>query len=327
MPELRYNPLLDTYTMVAGNRQNRPHLPKDYCPFCPGSGKVPDTYEMLVYDNDFPTLSLQPEKINNNHHFFSRKEAYGKCEVILYTHDHNLHLYMLSLQQIQKLIGVWKQRTEALSQDSNIKYVFPFENRGEEVGVTIHHPHGQLYAYSWLPQKIETELNNCQKYFQQTQRNFFDDLIAAEKETHDRVIFENENFICFIPYFTDYPYGVFITAKSNTSSLINFSSEKIKDLAQAIKYITAAFETLFNRPFPYMMCIHQTPVNINEYAESEKYFRFHIEFYTPLRAADKIKWMASSETGAGAAANPKLVEETAAEMRIALQKFLKTIEA
>jgi UDPglucose--hexose-1-phosphate uridylyltransferase len=328
MPELRYNPLLDTWTMVAGNRQNRPHLPKDICPFCKGSGKVPNEYEMLVYDNDFPVLSLNPESIiKHESSFFQHKESYGKCEVILYTHNHHLHLYQLSFSQIEKLVSVWKMRTESLLQDKSIKYVFPFENRGEEVGVTIHHPHGQLYAYSWLPQKIETELINCKKYFAKNNKNFFDDLIEAEKNNGGRIIFENKNFICFIPYFTDYPYGVFIVAKNNTPSLISFSSEEIKDLSQAIKYTTGAFEYLFDRPFPYMMCIHQAPVNIDEYADNKNYFRFHIEFYPPLRAADKIKWMASSETGAGAAANPRLVEETANEMRIALEKFKKTIEA
>lgn len=328
MSELRYNPLLDTWTMVAGNRQNRPHLPKDVCPFCAGSGKVPNEYEMLVYDNDFPVLSQNPNDVaENKNSFFQCENAYGKCEVILYSHNHHLHLYQLSFRQIEKMISVWKERTISLSHDKNIQYIFPFENRGEEVGVTIHHPHGQLYAYSWIPSKIETELVNCKKYFQKNNSNLFDDLIEAEKKNGERIFFENETFICFIPYFTDYPYGVFIVAKNNTPSLSNISLEEIKDLSEAIKYTTGAFEYLFNRPFPYMMCVHQEPVNNQEYFGSENYFRLHLEFYTPLRAADKIKWMASSETGAGAAANPRLVEETANEMRTSLENFKKTIEA
>ena len=323
MPELRYNPLLNTWTMVAGNRQNRPHLPKDICPFCPNSGKVPNEYEMMVYPNDFPVLALQPEKFNDSaNRFFEAKEAYGNCEVILYSSNHNKNLFQLSISQIEKLVVLWKERCELLSTDTKIQYVFPFENRGEEVGVTIHHPHGQLYAYSWIPSKIETELNNCANYFQQNNSNLFNDLIAAEKKEQTRIIFENESFISFIPYFTDYPYGVFIAAKNNTASLLEFSTKEITDLATSIKNITGAFETLFNRPFPYMMCVHQTPVNNLQYIDSKKYFRFHIEFYPPLRASDKIKWMASSETGAGAAANPRLVEETAIELREALQKFL-----
>jgi len=325
MAELRWNPLLNTWTMVAGNRQHRPHLPKDVCPFCPGNGNVPAEYEMLVYDNDFPVLQLQPENVDASptSDFFKNSGAYGKCEVILYSQQHTKHLFQFTAKQIERLVAVWMERTRLLAVDPRIKYVYPFENRGEEVGVTIHHPHGQLYAYSWLPAKIETELDNCLKYFNKHSRNFFDDLLSAEKAAGVRMIMENENFAAFIPYFTDYPYGVFIVAKNNVASLADFSAETIADLAVCIKNITGAFEGLFNRPFPYMMCVHQSPVNMIDRTDSAAYYRFHIEFYPPLRAADKIKWMASSETGAGAAANPRLVEETAAEMRAALAQFIK----
>jgi UDPglucose--hexose-1-phosphate uridylyltransferase len=325
MAELRYNPLLNTYTMVAGNRQNRPHLPKDYCPFCTSSGKVPNEYEMLVYDNDFPVLSLAPEKVaNKNKDFFIAKDAYGKCEVILYSHLHHQHLYQLQLSQIEKLVEVWKQRTEELCLYKNIQYIFPFENRGEEVGVTIHHPHGQLYAYSWVPAKIETELQNCEKYFQQNNTNLFTHLIHAEVEANKRIIFENDSFICLLPYFTDYPYGVFIIAKKNIVSLLEFSTIEKKELAQCIKNITGAFEYLFQKQFHYMMCVHHASFNNETFKNQNLYYRFHIEFYPPLRASDKIKWMASSETGAGAAANPRLVEETALELQSALKEFLKS---
>lgn len=324
MAELRYNPLLNTYTMVAGNRQNRPHLPKEVCPFCPGSGKVPNEYSMLVYDNDFPVLSQQPQIIDEQHSFFKSKQAYGKCEVILYSHHHDKHLFQLPLSQVNKLITIWQERTIALSQDANVQYVFPFENRGEEVGVTIHHPHGQLYAYSWVPAKIETELRNCQQYFLKQGNNLFDDLIEAEQAAQQRIIFENDSFICVIPYFTDYPYGVFIIAKQSIISLSDFSEKQNEDLARCIKNITGAFEFLFARPFPYMMCVHQASCNNTIFLEQEKYYRFHIEFYPPLRAADKIKWLASSETGAGAAANPRLVEETTQELKAALQQFLNS---
>jgi UDPglucose--hexose-1-phosphate uridylyltransferase len=323
MPELRWNPLLNTWTMVAGNRQHRPHLPEGNCPFCTGSGKVPDKYEMLVYLNDFPVLSQSPDEPDNCvSDFFKKKPAYGKCEVILYSDDHQKHLFQFSLNQIEKLVRTWKDRTVLLSEDRSIKYVFPFENRGEEVGVTIHHPHGQLYAYSWLPAKIETELNNCKNYYNQYRQNLFDKLIAAEKKTNTRVIFENKGFLMFIPYFSDYPFGVFIVAKKRILSLKEFSDNDISDLAECIKNITGAFETLYDRMFPYMMCVHQAPVNVDDWTDIENYYRFHIEFYPPLRSADKIKWLASSETGAWAAANPRNVDETANELRNALIRFL-----
>lgn len=315
MPELRFNPLLGTYTMVAANRQNRPHLPKDDCPFCPGSGKVPDEYEVFVYTNDFPTLSIEPEDVSSGSDFYNAQPAYGKCEVILYTSDHNSSLSQLPVSQIKKVIDVWAYRTAELAKDEKIKYIFPFENKGEEVGVTMHHPHGQLYAYPFVPLKLKTELENCKKYFEQTGNCFFAEMNRAEKLEAKRMVLENENFAAYIPYFTDYPYGVFVVTKTAKGSLAEMNENEKSDLAEILKKVTAAFDKLFNKPFPYMMCVHQTPVNRPEYENAREYFHFHIEFYPPLREENKIKWYASSEMGAWAAANTLSVEDCATKLR------------
>lgn len=315
---LRYNPLLGTWTMVAANRQQRPHLPKDYCPFCPGSGKVPDHYEVLKYDNDFPALSTRPEELIK-HPFYSTRPAYGHCEVVLYSPDHLASLYDLSDDHLFKLVTLWKERFIQLSKDPQVKYVFIFENRGEEVGVTMHHPHGQIYAYSWVPLKIEQEISQCQKWFEQHQSPLIPDITKAEMQEKHRVITLNNHFTVFIPFFTDYPYGVFITPLRPINSLADMQEDELKSLASILKEITGAFDHLFDRPFPYMMCFHQIPVNITP--DVTKYYHFHIEFYTPLRAADKIKWYASSEMGAWAAANTRIVEDCAEELRQALNKF------
>lgn len=315
MRQLRFNPLLGTYTMVAANRQERPHLPKDFCPFCPGSGKVPADYDVLVYDNDFPALSLNSEEKSPDSVFYESQPAYGKCEVILYASEHNSSLSQLSIERIKKVVDVWAQRTEELSKDEKIKYVFPFENKGEEVGVTIHHPHGQLYAYPFVPLKIKTELENCRKYFMETGSCFFFDMNEAEKHETKRMVFDNESFAAYIPFFSDYPYGVFIVTKTGKSNLAEMNNKEKSDLAEALKKITSAFDRLFNKPFPYMMCIHQSPVNSPEYGAVSSYFHFHIEFYPPLREANKIKWYASSEMGAWAAANTLAVEDCAEILR------------
>jgi UDPglucose--hexose-1-phosphate uridylyltransferase len=318
MPEFRWNPLLDTWTMVATNRQNRPHLPKDHCPFCPGSGNVPEHYDVLSYPNDFPVMSLdvatsKPEK--KDHGIFRRKDAVGSCEVILYSSDHNKQLYQLSDAHVLKLVELWNSRFKELSKDKRIKYIFEFENRGEEVGVTIPHPHGQLYAYSFIPVKIREELENCKKYHQKNGTNLFADLNKAEKKHKNRLVFENKSFIAYIPYFTDYPFGVFVINKNLKGNITQFTLQEKKDLVQVLKKLTAGFDKIYDRPFPYMMCIHQTPVNKKRYADAEKYYAFHIEFYPPLRTKDKIKWYAGSEMGAGAAANPLDVDECAALLR------------
>jgi len=324
MGELRWNPLLKTWVMVAPNRQERPNMPKDWCPFCPGSGKVPDHYDVLKYDNDFPVLKLEPDEPEvPSDDFYRVMKNYGKCEVILYASQHNAKLWQLSVEHIVKLVNLWIERNNELSKDENIKYVFPFENRGEEVGVTIIHPHGQLYAYPFVPLKLKVELDSCKEYYMEHNECMICHMNAMEKAFQKRVVFENESFIAYLPFFTDYPYGVFIVSKRHFGNLADFTEPEKRDLAKMLKTITGAFDLLFDRPFPYMMVIHQTPVNAEEYRESGKYFHFHIEFYPPLRDKDKIKWYASSEMGAWAAANPLSVEETAPKLREAIERFLK----
>jgi len=326
MSELRWNPLLRTYTMVASNRQARPDMPKDWCPFCPGEGKkVPPDYEVFSYDNDFPALKLSPDEMTvKSTGIYNAVQNYGKCEVILYSPDHNAKLYELSQEHIVKLIHLWKGRFIELSKDEKIKYIFEFENRGEEVGVTMPHPHGQLYAYPWIPLKIKTELDSCCDYYNEHSKCLICSMNDEEKEFGERVIFENSSFMAYLPFFTDYPYGVFITSKRHIDSFVGFMQKEEEDLADILKNITGAFDNLFDRPFPYMMCIHQSPVNSEwEYKDNSRYFHFHIEFYTPLRDKKRIKWYASSEMGGWAAANTMNVEDSAKDLRAALEKFLK----
>lgn len=322
MAELRYNPLLRDWTIVASNRQHRPHMPADYCPFCPGSGKVPDDYDVLKYDNDFPALRAdppEPDPVATK--LYRTAPAYGRCEVILYSPDHTKTLPELSVEHIGKLIDLWTERFEELSRDPKHEYVMIFENRGEEVGVTMPHPHGQIYAYSKMPLKIRTELDACKAHYEENGTCLLCDMNREEKEFEQRVIIENDHFICYLPFFTDYPYGVFIVSKEHKTALPDFTAEERIALADILKQTTGTMDELFDRLFPYMMVLHQRPVHYDEAVES--YYHFHIEFYPPLRARDRIKYYASSEMGAWAATNPLCVEETAVHMREAHQKYMK----
>ena len=316
MAELRWNPLLQTWTMVAANRQDRPQMPKNGCPFCPGSGKVPDRYDVYAYDNDFPALTLTPEEpevpVSS---LYKAAPNYGKCEVILYSSDHHSTLPSLSVNHIYKLLCLLAERYQVLAENPQVKYIFQFENRGEEVGVTMPHPHGQIYAYPFLPQKIQVELDSCRKHYQDQGRCLICDMNEEESKCNQRMIGENESFMAYIPFFTDYPYGVFIVSKHHKGNIAQFDEQEKKDLALILKNITAAFDHLFGKLFPYMMCFHQTPVNSDDYSDASHYYHFHIEFYTPLREANKIKFYASSEMGAWAACNPLAVEQTAEVLR------------
>ncbi|MGB9666593.1 MAG: galactose-1-phosphate uridylyltransferase [Candidatus Cryosericum sp.] len=327
MAELRWNPLLRTWTMVASNRQARPNLRVDGCPFCPGSGRVPDAYDVLEYDNDFPALTLDPGPPDPVGTELSPVAPnYGKCEVILYSSDHNASLHDLSIAHITRLVELWTERQRVLAADPRIKYIFPFENRGEEVGVTMLHPHGQIYAYPYVPLKIRTELDSARAWHDEHGSCLFCDLTANELSDGRRIILSNESFVAFIPSFTDYPYGVFVTSRAHKQSFMDFTASEQTDLARILKTLTGGFDLLFNRRFPYMMCIHQAPVNSPEDAGCDQYYHFHIEFYPPLRNATTVKYYASSEMGAWAAANPVRVEETAPALADACQRFAQMQE-
>ncbi|HET7627609.1 MAG TPA: galactose-1-phosphate uridylyltransferase [Bacillales bacterium] len=318
MAELRYNPLLRDWTMVSAKRQKRPNLPKTDCPFCPGSGKVPDDYDVYMYPNDFPVLSPQapqPDPVGGG--LYETRKAEGKCEVVLYSPDHRATIPDLSREHMRKLVGLWEERFVELAKVSSHKYVMIFENRGEEVGVTMPHPHGQIYAYPFVPLKVKTELDSCKAYYSNNGRNLFDDMIAEEKRFGERVIAESEHFIAFIPFFTDYPYGVFVVSKTNHTKITQFSEQEKQELADMLQDIVGGMDNIYDKLFPYMMVMHQSPVN-GENADA--YYRFHIEFYPPLREKDKIKYNASSETGGWAAANPTKVEDNAEILRNAISR-------
>jgi UDPglucose--hexose-1-phosphate uridylyltransferase len=321
MAELRFNPLLRDWTMVASNRQNRPHLPKDYCPFCPESGKVPQNYTVYKYDNDFPVLSPnppEPDPVETS--LYKAAKSYGKCEVILYSPDHYKTFPELSTPHIVELIDLWTERFNELAKDPNHEYVMIFENRGEECGVTMPHPHGQIYAYSKIPLKIERELESCKIHYTETGKCLLCEMNRHEKDFEQRVVIENDHFMAYIPYFTDFPYGVLIVSKNHKTAISDFTSEEKLSLAEILKNTTGAMDQLFDRLFPYMMVMHQRPVNGENV---EEFYHFHIEFYPPLRDKDKIKWYASSEMGAWAATNPLAVEDTAPKLREAYGRFIQ----
>ncbi|PSR23152.1 MAG: galactose-1-phosphate uridylyltransferase [Sulfobacillus acidophilus] len=318
MPELRYNPVLQDWTMVASNRQARPDMPKQACPFCPGSGFVPDHYEVYIYDNDYPVLSPHPDiPASVPSELYRTAPALGKCEVILYSPDHNASLSRLSLTQTEQIVAVWRERVLDLRHNGPHAYILIFENRGREVGATISHPHGQLYALPFIPRKIRTELESAEDHAWATGRCLFCDVSAAEVQDGRRMVAENDRFLAYIPFFTDFPYGTWISSRRHVPDLERFDPQDIKDLAEILHRVTRGMDALYDKDFPYMMVLHQLPLHR---PDAQAYYHFHIEFYPPMRDRDKVKFMASAETGAGATANPQLVEETAEHLREAIKR-------
>ncbi len=323
MAEIRFNPLTNDWVMIASHRQARPQMPKDWCPFCPGSGKVPNEYDVFCYDNDFPALSNNPPEMDDvANEFFKAMPSYGKCEVVLYSPSHTATLPDLSDEHLLKLAQLWQNRFIELSKDEQNKYIFIFENRGEEVGVTMPHPHGQIYAYPFIPKKLELEISSANDYKNKTGECLFCDMLKNENKDGRRIIFENEYFTVFLPFFTEYPYGVYIMHKNHKQNISQFNNEELKALSLIIKHTVGMLDNVFDRPFPYMMCMHNGPVN----GESDENFHFHIEFFPPLRDANKIKFNASSETGAWAHCNPTAPEEKAVELKNAYKKYIDSLK-
>lgn len=320
MAELRFNPFKNDWVMIASARQNRPQMPKDWCPFCPGSGRVPDNYDVLKYDNDFPALSQNPPLPDDvATDFFKTKEAYGKCEVILYSPEHTVTLPELSVSHVKKLVDLWCERFKALSVDKRNKYIMIFENRGEVVGVTMPHPHGQLYAYPFIPKKLELELDCARAHKEKTGNCLFCDWLSAEQEFGKRIIFENEHFSVVIPFYSEFAYGTQIISKKHTKYITDFNEEERKSLAEAVRNTAGMLDSLFDMPFPYMMCMHNAPIN----TANTDCFHFHIEFYPPMRSKEKQQFLASSETGAWAHCNPTAPEEKVEELREAYRKYIR----
>ncbi len=322
MAELRWHPLTKDWIMIASHRQNRPQMPKDWCPFCPGpdNDKVPKAFDVLEYDNDFPALMQNPpvpDDVETN--IYKVRPAYGKCEVILYSPEHTVTLPELPEAHVRKLVDLWCERFEALRADKNIKYVFIFENRGAVVGVTMPHPHGQIYGYSVIPKKLELELASCKEHHDETGRCLICDMIHDEVQDGRRVIFENDDFIVFLPFFSEYPYGIYIAAKNHKQYISEFTDSEKDNLAKAVREAAGTLDSLFGYTFPYMMCMYNGPVNYDE--DTSENYHFHIAFYPPMRSAEKQKFNASSETGAWAHCNPTAPEETSKELREAYKRF------
>lgn len=319
MSELRWNPLLGEWVATATHRQNRTFLPPaDFCPLCPTKpGGFPTeinepAYDIVVFENRFPSLAPKPpEPSIAGDDFYPVRPAVGQCEVVVYSPNHGSTLADEPVEQIYKLVQVWTDRFRELSALDFIKYVFIFENKGEAIGVTLHHPHGQIYAYPFIPPRVVRELEQSRRHKEETGRCLICDIVDKELEFGRRVVVENGSFAAYIPFFARYPYELHITSKRHLTDLAQMSRSEHRDLSEILKQVLTAFDRLFNVSFPYMMVLHQAPTDGEDYS----FYHFHIEFYPPMRTATKLKYLAGSESGAGMFINDTLAEDKAAELR------------
>ena len=320
MTERRYDPISVEWRLFSPHRQVRTFLlPVEYCPLRPPKAGQPPTeiavpsFDVAVFENRFPALVRQPpEPAVAGSALYPVAPSVGASEVVVYSDDHHVGLAEMEAARIAKVIEVWADRYADLGSRDDVAYVFIFENRGVAVGVTLHHPHGQIYAYPEIPPRIRRELDVATAHIEDYGTCVYCDVVARERSDGIRVVAHNRSFLAFVPFAARFPYEVHVTSLRHAASLLDLTDPERLALAEVLQCVLRGYDRLFGFPLPYVMSMHQAPTDDGEHQHIS---HFHVEF-TPLhRSADKLKYLAGSELGAGAFLNDTAPEQTAARLR------------
>lgn len=312
MPELRFNPLRGEWVAYATARNDRTFLPADFCPLCPsgpgGQSELPlQTFDVAVFENRFPAFG--PDHAPDGH---PQRPLVEGCEVVVYTSNHDQTFADLSLNQVRLLIDVWAERYLALGSRPEVAYVYIFENKGEEIGVTLHHPHGQIYAMPFVPPVATRELELSAEHLRGTGRCLHCAQLEEESQG-PRLLFADGGISAFVPQSARWPYEVHVYPARHMSSLDQLDVAERLQLGRALLRVTRMYDRHFGFSAPYVMAIHQAPTDGRPWPQAH----LHIEFYPPHRRPDRLKYMAGVELGAGTFVNDTLPEQTAAHLRAA----------
>ena len=317
--ELRLDPLVNEWVVMAAHRQGRVFLPpKELCPLCPTSGEllteIPDSnYEVVVFDNRSPSLRSPigdwaiPDMVGTE---TDPGTAAGKCEVICFTDNHGGSFAELTPQRVRVLLEAWSDRVRELSQEPYIHHIAPFENRGEEVGVTLFHPHGQIYAYSYLPPRVQKMLAVAQIHFENTGRVLFDDVVARELKDGDRVVAQNKYWVAFVPYAARYPFEIHVAPLQPVADLAGLSPEQSDAFPEIALEVMRRLDGVFGIAMAYIATWHQAPVR-----EGRDLLRLHWQITSVRRAPGKLKYLAGSESAMGAFIMDLKPEQSAGQLR------------
>ncbi len=317
-PHLRWHPLRGEWVTYAAYRQGRTFLPPpEYNPLAvtvsdDNPTEVPaGPWDIAVFDNRFPSLGGAPEAATPPGLIVPTAAAAGACEVVVFTQDPGGSLGRLPLPHIELLLQVWGDRTQRLGSRPDIQYVLPFENRGAEVGVTLHHPHGQIYAYPVVPPVPARMQQVAREHFSERGRGPLDALIEKECDSGERVLYQGEHAVAFVPVCARYPYEVWIAPIRPTPGFAQLEPAQRADLARALKTVLLKYDGLWERPLPYLMAWYQAPTDGQAHPESH----LHAQIYPPYRTRDRLKYLAGTEIAAGLFAMDALPEEKARELQ------------
>ena len=317
--ELRLDPLVNEWVAMAAHRQGRIFLPpKELCPLCPTNGEllteIPESdFEVVVFDNRSPSLRppdgdfALPDLVGAD---TDEGVAAGKCEVICFTADHGGAFKSLSAQRVRTLLEAWIDRTRELSELPYIAHIAPFENRGEEIGVTLAHPHGQIYAYSYLPPRVAKMLEVARAHHAKTGRVLFDDVVARELRDEVRVITRNEHWLAYTPYASRYPFEIHIAPLQPVADLTELTPAARDSFPAIAIEIMQRLDGVFGVDMAYIAAWHQAPVRT-----ARDILRLHWQITSVRRAPGKLKYLAGSESAMGAFIMDMKPEQSAQQLK------------
>ncbi|MDR3663780.1 MAG: galactose-1-phosphate uridylyltransferase [Mycobacterium sp.] len=318
--QLRFDRTTGQWVIIAALRQDRTHKPAaDQCPLCPGpsglTSEVPAVdYDVVVFENRFPSLSQQPgfELPNAADQFdlFTAVPGHGRCEVVCFSSDHNTSFAQLSVEHARLVVEAWRHRTADLMARPGIEQVFCFENRGEDIGVTLTHPHGQIYGYPFLTPRATVMLKQAAAYRNTHGTNLFGALLAAERADGRRVVATNEHFTAFVPFAARWPVEVHIYPNRFVPNIVALDVAEADALTAIYLDVLQRFDRLYDMPLPYISALHQYT---GRDAQREGYF--HIELMSVRRAANKLKYLAGSESAMDAFIGDVSPEDAAERLR------------
>ncbi len=323
----RFNILTGDWVLVSPHRMKRPWqgkvetLPEDNrpsydpsCYLCPGNKRSdgslnPQYKDAYAFVNDFSALLPDtPAGGDDINGLLISKSETGICKVICFSPDHRLTLPLMDEAAIVQLIHLWKKEFTELSQNEQVRYIQIFENKGDVMGCSNPHPHGQIWASSSLPLELSKETTQQKNYYEQHGKSLLRAYLELELQQQERIVLENEHFVALVPYWAVWPFETMIISKRHIQTILQFTTEEEVAFAEILKQLTAKYDNLFNVSFPYSAGMHQAPVNDGEHPE----WHFHMHFYPPLlRSATVKKFMVGYEM----LANPQrdITAEWAAE--------------
>jgi UDPglucose--hexose-1-phosphate uridylyltransferase len=310
----RLDALTGDWVAVSPSRNTRPltHAAtrSPACPLCPGGPEVPFDYDAAVFENRFPSLVGSPPEVPDGPaHLLARST--GRCEVVLYTSQHTGSVATLTPAQVARVFAIWRDRSAELFADPAIAAVLVFENRGEEVGATLSHPHGQIYAFDRLPPITARRVSVLERH-RAEEGACLSCAVVATDDASQRVVATSEHFTVAVPFAARWPYEVHVRARRHgCRRLPDLTAAEQAELARLLQEVVRRYDALYGFELPYLCTVQQAPT-VGRAAVQD--WHLSLELLPPHRGRDKLKVRASVETATGAFINDTLPETSAAEL-------------